>query len=562
MKRWIDQYLMQRSNRAQFRPSRHTARLNLGRLEDRTVPTNISWTGGPTGNGTLWSDPTNWNPQQVPGNNDDALIPSTGSNPSIIITNGTVLSVNGTTRKVVVTGTCAIGLGLSTLSEMSNSGSLILTSGKYNFANTMNTGTLEVSGGATIYGTVTNDGTLVATGLAALGTLTTTAGSTIRVTHGALINPLTIVNGFTNNGLIEFNGPADSSNAAISIPNGTLTNGATGSIVGNGLILGSGSITPPPPLAITGTGTVSPGLGGAGRIGIFGKSAIGGPLVVDLNGAMPGTEYDQIRCYGALPAMNLSGPLSVKLNYAANIGDSFLILNNEGQDPISGTFAGLPQGATIVDGGQVLQINYEGGADNNDVVLTVISPNPQVQSVVLNGGSPQRSRVTEVAIAFNQVVNLPANPADAFQILRQSDNALAALSASVVNGANTVVTLTFTGGLSEFGSLADDRYTLTIDASKVSTPLGTLDGNGDGTGGDSYVLASAAAPNPPTNIFRYFGDVDGNGVTDATDFLAFRATTGLPSTETGFNAAFDVDSDGDVDAMDFLAFRSRFGTGI
>ena len=53
-------------------------------------------------------------------------------------------------------------------------------------------------------------------------------------------------------------------------------------------------------------------------------------------------------------------------------------------------------------------------------------------SVVVNDGAQQRSRVTQVQVNFDQIVVLPANPADAFQMRRVSDNALVGLTATVV----------------------------------------------------------------------------------------------------------------------------------
>src|SRR5262249_16572751 len=143
------------------------------------------------------------------------------------------------------------------------------------------------------------------------------------------------------------------------------------------------------------------------------------------------------------------------------------------------------------------------GADPNE--MPTMLPAPRVQSVTINGGDAQRSRVTSVAVVFDTVMTLPANPADAFQLKRQSDNAMVHLAATVVNtAAQTMVTLTFPGAVAEFGSLKDGRYTLTILAGSASSSWGALDGNANGTGGDDFVLASASAPNPATNIFRFF----------------------------------------------------------
>ncbi|MBX7105605.1 MAG: hypothetical protein K1X57_16090 [Gemmataceae bacterium] len=170
-----------------------------------------------------------------------------------------------------------------------------------------------------------------------------------------------------------------------------------------------------------------------------------------------------------------------------------------------------------------------------------------VAQVKVNDGSAQRSRVTNLTVTFDQTVTLPPNPADAFQLKRQNDNSNVALDATLVGDS---VTLTFTGGPVEFGSLADGRYTLIVLASKVNG--GTFDGDGDGIAGDDYVLASAASPNPPTNIFRLFGDADGNGQVTSSDFLAFRLAFLTTS------PAFDSNGNGQVDSGDFLQFRLRF----
>jgi len=190
------------------------------------------------------------------------------------------------------------------------------------------------------------------------------------------------------------------------------------------------------------------------------------------------------------------------------------------------------------------------------VTINVTATQPvRVASVQVNDGSDQRSRVTSLRVAFDQPVSFTGNAADAFQLLRQSDSALVTLAAAINNtGPGTVVTLTFTGGPVNANSLADGRYTLTIDASKVGNANGGLDGNGDGTAGDSFVLVGDPASN---KLFRLFGDNDGDGDVDAQDFGAFRAAFGGTT-----NLAFDNDNDGDVDAQDFGAFRQRFGSSV
>jgi len=61
------------------------------------------------------------------------------------------------------------------------------------------------------------------------------------------------------------------------------------------------------------------------------------------------------------------------------------ILDNQGAAPISGTFAGLPEGAYLASGGSEFRITYL-GAGGNDVTLTVVPPPSVTINVV---GNPQ-----------------------------------------------------------------------------------------------------------------------------------------------------------------------------
>jgi Kelch motif/Fibronectin type III domain/Putative Ig domain len=196
--------------------------------------------------------------------------------------------------------------------------------------------------------------------------------------------------------------------------------------------------------------------------------------------------------------------------------------------------------------------NYASATGTGSITLSAPVP-PQVGSVVVNGGAAQRSEVTSVAVNFNQHVSLPANPADAFLLNRDSDHAGVALTAAVDNtGQTTVVTLTFVGGAVDSGSLQDGRYDLTASAALVSNPGGQLDGVGDGIGGIDYTLTGT----PANGLFRLFGDANGDGSVGANDFVFFRQSF------NGTSDIFDFDGDGTVSVSDFVQFRQRFGTSI
>lgn len=201
---------------------------------------------------------------------------------------------------------------------------------------------------------------------------------------------------------------------------------------------------------------------------------------------------------------------------------------------------------------QVTAVTLGGESAVSNTATAVATAPPTVGSIAINGGDPQRSRVTSLAVSFSQTVTFSGAAANAFTLTRQSDGAVVGFTATVDNsGSATVVTLNGFTGPVEFGSLADGRYTLTVLASQVAG--GNFDGNGDGTVGDNYVLTG----NPTNKLFRLFGDADGDGDVDLSDFSGFRgAFGGGPST------IFDSDGDGDVDLNDFSAFRARFGTSI
>ena len=64
----------------------------------------------------------------------------------------------------------------------------------------------------------------------------------------------------------------------------------------------------------------------------------------------------------------LAGTLLVSSVYTPTHGDTFTIIDNDGTDPVVGTFTGLAEGAYFTVGIDTYKISYAGGTDNNDVV--------------------------------------------------------------------------------------------------------------------------------------------------------------------------------------------------
>ena len=148
--------------------------------------------------------------------------------------------------------------------------------------------------------------------------------------------------------------------------NGTTANS---SIVVNpvGRLHGQGTVG-----SITSYGNTFPGDNlAAPQHGLLKSSSIGMGSNSFLNIALAGTaasgKYDHLKVTGTVGITNAA--LFLTQTAMANTNDEFVIIENDGADPVWGKFAGLDEGAMIaLNNSQVFKITYAGG-DGNDVVL-------------------------------------------------------------------------------------------------------------------------------------------------------------------------------------------------
>ncbi|MFL5328299.1 MAG: hypothetical protein ACJ8C4_05250 [Gemmataceae bacterium] len=209
--------------------------------------------------------------------------------------------------------------------------------------------------------------------------------------------------------------------------------------------------------------------------------------------------------------------------------------------------------ATVLLAGQ-LSISGSGRINFPNIEHLVVvnnAPTLQVAAVQINDGSTQRSRVYSLTVGFNGHVDFPNGTAAAFQLTNNiSGNSYPLIASKIDNAGFTVVTLTFAPGSPNFGSLPAGAYTLKVIGGQITSPLGGLDGNGDGVvapGGETYFT-------PDAMIFCLFGDGNGDRTVDQNDYLIFRnAVAGGP------NITYDSNQDGDVDQTDYLIFRNNIG---
>lgn len=99
-------------------------------------------------------------------------------------------------------------------------------------------------------------------------------------------------------------------------------------------------------------------------------------LAIELGGALPGSGYDQLDVTGEV---HIDGAtLDVMLGYAPEEITNFILVNNDGTDPIDGRFAGLDEGDLFREShdgiGYTFQITYFGGTGNDIAVTTIPEP--------------------------------------------------------------------------------------------------------------------------------------------------------------------------------------------
>ena len=242
----------------------------------------------------------------------------------------------------------------------------------------------------------------------------------------------------------------------------------------------------------------------------------------------------------------------------------------------SGTAQALDMLPGVFQGGQPSEFVDVGGtvyfAGTDDEVgrelFELEEFTPQVESVVINDGSAQRSQITSVTVTFDAIVDIDL----ADFVLTNIDTATTVTNVmddTSVEDFKTVAVLTFGLGASVVGragtgvlgnSLDDGNYRLDVLAAGISDPTG-----GPGLAADFFFGGHTAADVPNDDFFRRFGDIDGGGVTNFGDFAGpggFLGAFGASEGDPHYSAALDADGNGTVNFPDFAlpgGFLSNFG---
>ena len=208
----------------------------------------------------------------------------------------------------------------------------------------LNGHTLTLDGGVTIAGSIAGSGALmVPTGQSVSLQGTSTFAGPFVVSPGATLG----VSG--------------------SITNSTLTVGSGGTLAGNGAL---------PATSLTGATLQNTDVLSTGDLSIQGGTAVF-QIRIDFAGAYNNKIHTTGTVTLANPTLQLEVPAGLPVE-----GMPFLLIDNDGTDPVVGTFAGLPEGATLLVAGVPFQISYVAGT-GNDVVVTTLAGGPKAW----NGGA-------------------------------------------------------------------------------------------------------------------------------------------------------------------------------
>jgi CSLREA domain-containing protein len=256
----------------------------------------------------------------------------------------------------------SLATNASSAINLANGANILTTSGtgtiNFTAANVTGAGNVSTGGGLTVSNT--GSSSTLSGVIAGPGGLTKLGAGTLVLSSANTYTGATAV----NLGRLNINGSIDS--------NTTVGGGAT--LGGTGTINSTKTLTVNDGVLAPGT---SPGILNTGNATLNSSST----FAVEIGGTTPGnlaTNHDQLNVTGTVSLGNATLNLS-PLSFTPSAGQTFVIINNDGTDAVTGTFNGLPEGATIPNFlGSALKatITYQGGTDNNDVVLTAATPVP------------------------------------------------------------------------------------------------------------------------------------------------------------------------------------------
>lgn len=221
-------------------------------------------------------------------------------------------------------------------------------------------------------------------------------------------------------------------------------------------------------------------------------------LHLDLNSA---TSFDALKVTGTVALGGCALKLTVAPTFAAALGAPLVVIDNDGTDPISGTFAGLPEGGLIEVGDRAFRISYAGGS-GNDVVLFA-------QNVV--------------PVVTSQATAVPS-PAGIGETVTFS------VAATDGNQDKLIYDWSFGDATTGTGASVTHAYSV---AGTYNVTVIVSDGNGGVVNSTVQILIQPAPPNPVPPILGTGADTDADGFSDAFEIAHGTSPSSAASTPFG-----------------------------
>jgi hypothetical protein len=310
-------------------------------------------------------------------------------------------------------------------------------------------------------------------------------------------------------------------------PNITLDN-ADNAISNLGSVdLGSGALTLVDSVDLTLTGSL-----GVGLVDLTAPSvtlASGSHLVIELGGTVPG-QYDQVHVHGTVDLGGATLDASLLNGFAPAANASFIIIDNDGTDAVTGTFAGLAEGALLNIGGTLFTTSYHGG-DGNDVTLTTLANHAPVNTVP---GPQSVTTGTDLAIAGLSVADQDAG-SGMMTTLSFTHGTLHLAAGHAALAGNDSASVTLTGTLAEIDATLAANVTYRAQAGFTGSDTLTITTSDNGNSGLGGPLADSDSVKIDVNAVVHVPPVPVTGTDGDDSFTA-------PGSDSAFIGKRGVDS--------------------
>ncbi len=471
------------------------------------APATSIWSGAVNG---LWSNAGNWDTPPTAGS--DLVFPAGAAN----LTNTNDLAAGTSFASFTVSG------GGYTID-----GSAINLAGVLDASQATGTDTINLpiafSGPATVE--VDQAGAVLVLGGAISGSegLNKAGAGELDLTAANTYSGTTTITG----GTLVVNGQQSGSPVAVNAGTTLRGSGTVGSITST-----SGTVSP---------GNTSPAiLTGSGNLTLDSTST----FVVNLSGTTAGTGYSQL---GVAGQISLGGAtLQSTLGYTPTGHDQFTIINNTGAAAISGTFAGLPEGATFVVNDQAFQISYTGG-DGNDVVLThLLDSTTSVTAAPTSSIFGQTVTLTATVVATGSgEPNAPTGTVEFFSgttsLGTATLNAGTAILATAALPAGTDSITAKYKGDANFATSTSPAITVTVAQVSTTTTLTVAPTSsvvGQSVTLTTTVTATGSGAGTPTGTVEFFNGTTSLGTATLGNGVATLSTTNLPLGNNSITAQY------------------------